>query len=796
MAFPVDILDDCSHEDLESSAEDYLSDLRCGDPRNPEFISLPGKGNIPVRLSMVGFVPLYGGDQTHKMLALFEPEDTLTAVAFYLADQWWAIEDIVRTSSPQREGILKVESLGERVVLYVLNRIIYRKLEMTKNEMPFLCHRSTDFAKIMWKKGEAVGFYSVKLAGSICSSYLTQRYHLPVLDTMFVRRRHREKDFGLQMLEDFVDSFSEDALGLRYPISMTLFTVCKQYLEKYPGDQELLWEIEGVGHWFQRTRIANRIQKEAHKTIEASPCEHSMSTTGETSLKATTEPEIGSKHSTETQHKTSTVQCMVDSNEDENAMEIQANIAEDYDITPVSTRTRSSQLKRPKIGRRIQEPEMEEDDGVIQTSLVRTVSVLHTSTNIEEYLENKAEESSDANPVHVLQEPAIPASPEESEETCKPPPCKLEDEGIAEHETLTSEITEERLAIGKETFSDGEVSVEPEDPNEEVRTVLFPVTVGSMETSLDIPTEQKTKQAIINGEITETVGIGSATGNTLSGGEFVAPENPERELFTVLVPVTVESLETSMDIPADQRTEPKSLSSVVADQMLAVKENKCTMVCDGEPSLETDNPEEDPCTDTDIGPAIVQPFNYSRDTSAEQAANPASMEISNDDNCSTDTNGNVAKEEQILEDKRVPESTDEAAAPPLARDPADNGLPYSVHSEALKESIASEASPDVVPLLQDTHQVAMHDAIGVYEGLKQGSVVVELKDVSSQHHTDGHKSQSEEQSEESAVEKVVESSSEEAEAPVRERRGLRRKAVGLRGRPRKRGRLAVKHSSN
>ncbi|XP_069483582.1 soluble lamin-associated protein of 75 kDa isoform X4 [Ambystoma mexicanum] len=736
MAFPVDILDDCSHEDLESSAEDYLSDLRCGDPRNPEFISLPGKGNIPVRLSMVGFVPLYGGDQTHKMLALFEPEDTLTAVAFYLADQWWAIEDIVRTSSPQREGILKVESLGERVVLYVLNRIIYRKLEMTKNEMPFLCHRSTDFAKIMWKKGEAVGFYSVKLAGSICSSYLTQRYHLPVLDTMFVRRRHREKDFGLQMLEDFVDSFSEDALGLRYPISMTLFTVCKQYLEKYPGDQELLWEIEGVGHWFQRTRIANRIQKEAHKTIEASPCEHSMSTTGETSLKATTEPEIGSKHSTETQHKTSTVQCMVDSNEDENAMEIQANIAEDYDITPVSTRTRSSQLKRPKIGRRIQEPEMEEDDGVIQTSLVRTVSVLHTSTNIEEYLENKAEESSDANPVHVLQEPAIPASPEESEETCKPPPCKLEDEG---------------------------------------------------------------------------------------------------------------------------RTEPKSLSSVVADQMLAVKENKCTMVCDGEPSLETDNPEEDPCTDTDIGPAIVQPFNYSRDTSAEQktapesqnsdfteelleavprtsnalsdgesvetgnpekenvvvpipvtiatssitldappdqAANPASMEISNDDNCSTDTNGNVAKEEQILEDKRVPESTDEAAAPPLARDPADNGLPYSVHSEALKESIASEASPDVVPLLQDTHQVAMHDAIGVYEGLKQGSVVVELKDVSSQHHTDGHKSQSEEQSEESAVEKVVESSSEEAEAPVRERRGLRRKAVGLRGRPRKRGRLAVKHSSN
>lgn len=40
MAFPVDMLDNYSHEDLESSAEDYMSDLRCGDPDNPEFLSV------------------------------------------------------------------------------------------------------------------------------------------------------------------------------------------------------------------------------------------------------------------------------------------------------------------------------------------------------------------------------------------------------------------------------------------------------------------------------------------------------------------------------------------------------------------------------------------------------------------------------------------------------------------------------------------------------------------------------------------------------------------------------------
>ena len=34
MAFPVDMLDNCSHEELENSAEDYMLDLRCGNPEN------------------------------------------------------------------------------------------------------------------------------------------------------------------------------------------------------------------------------------------------------------------------------------------------------------------------------------------------------------------------------------------------------------------------------------------------------------------------------------------------------------------------------------------------------------------------------------------------------------------------------------------------------------------------------------------------------------------------------------------------------------------------------------------
>lgn len=53
MAFPVDLLDNYSHEDLESSGEDYLSELRCGDPENPEYLSLVD--NIKVRLESLLF---------------------------------------------------------------------------------------------------------------------------------------------------------------------------------------------------------------------------------------------------------------------------------------------------------------------------------------------------------------------------------------------------------------------------------------------------------------------------------------------------------------------------------------------------------------------------------------------------------------------------------------------------------------------------------------------------------------------------------------------------------------------
>ncbi|XP_008525220.2 soluble lamin-associated protein of 75 kDa isoform X1 [Equus przewalskii] len=467
MAFPVDVLDTCSHEDLENSAEDYMSDLRCGDPENPECFSLLNV-TIPISLSNVGFVPLYGGDQTQKILALFAPEDSLTAVALYLADQWWAIDDIVKTSVPSREGLKQVRTLGERVVLYVLNRIIYRKQEMERNEIPFLCHSSTDYAKILWKKGEAIGFYSVKPTGSICASFLTQSYQLPVLDTMFVRKKYRGKDFGLHMLEDFVDSFTEDALGLRYPLSSLMYTACKQYFEKYPGDHELLWEVEGVGHWYQRMPVTRALQRETLKITAVSQNEAKRPVSGEYGLASVPEYEAGTED-----NQPSEMQLTIDSLKD-----AFASTSEGHDKTPVSTRTRSSQLKRPKIGKRFQDSEFSnsqgEDEKTPQTSPTASVNKLEstarTSESSEEFLEEEPEQSAiefedegsdkEARPVPETQPPPDKQDGEKESEL-EPVNGEIVDDTLktsltTEEEDSASEVLDEELKL--QSFSSGEDS--------------------------------------------------------------------------------------------------------------------------------------------------------------------------------------------------------------------------------------------------------------------------------------------------------------------------------------------------
>ncbi|KAK2911718.1 hypothetical protein Q8A67_003851 [Cirrhinus molitorella] len=257
MAFPVDILTNVDDEALELAAEEYMSQLPY---RNTEYLSLSDSKQIEIGLFNVSYVPLYGTDTTKKLLALFSPEDSNTVVGLYLLDQWWRVEDVLKTAEPSRTGLVKVSTLGERIVLYALNRIVLRN-EKSSGEVFFLCHCEDEAAKILWKDGEAIGFYSFKPKGSLCRNFVTHCYHLPVMDTIFVRKCHRGQGHGVKILEDFVGSFRNEYIGLKFPLSEAMYKVCEKYFSIYPADKEFLWEVQNIGSPFQRTLIANRLEK-------------------------------------------------------------------------------------------------------------------------------------------------------------------------------------------------------------------------------------------------------------------------------------------------------------------------------------------------------------------------------------------------------------------------------------------------------------------------------------------------------------------------------------------------------
>ncbi|XP_051924155.1 soluble lamin-associated protein of 75 kDa-like isoform X2 [Hippocampus zosterae] len=350
MKFPVDFLANVSQAELEASAHNYLNNLLHSNTDSAEQLILSDSTKVSVGISRVGYVPLYGSSDKKRMLALFSPADPLTAVALYLLDQWWTVDDILKTCDLARDGVVEVETVGERIVLYVLNRVIYRVREMnSEEELPFLCHGEKDYAKICWSNGEAVGFYSVKPSGSLHNYLSTRRYQLPVMDSLFVRKCHRGNGFGLRMLEDFVLSFQDGRVGLRYPLTKAMYKMCEKYLCQYPGDTDLLWEVEGVGGPNQTFNISKRVQTidlravSADLLLTAKPQE----VTRETKKEVANEP-IATKQTKEAKsmaYKVETLQEEV----------LVCSVSRDTSDKPVATQTTSSGQKQAKTADKIAE---------------------------------------------------------------------------------------------------------------------------------------------------------------------------------------------------------------------------------------------------------------------------------------------------------------------------------------------------------------------------------------------------------------------------------------------------------
>ncbi|XP_037767216.1 protein FAM169B isoform X4 [Chelonia mydas] len=200
--YPVDILAS-NPEVIQEAAEAYYEKLLQQASSSPEFFSIPGEEKVKLEDSCMCFLPVYREDPKYKILVLTDPQDKERVLAIYLNQSWWPIEDIVKTADSSREGLIQVQTFGERIVLFVLNYIIFGMLERSSaNDTFFVSHSAQESAKIFWRKGDAVAFYTVKMK------------------------------------------------------------VCQKFLQTHPEEQDRLWEVEAPGDWSQRVSIWLKIQLE------------------------------------------------------------------------------------------------------------------------------------------------------------------------------------------------------------------------------------------------------------------------------------------------------------------------------------------------------------------------------------------------------------------------------------------------------------------------------------------------------------------------------------------------------
>ncbi|XP_015997316.2 protein FAM169B isoform X2 [Rousettus aegyptiacus] len=271
--YPVDVLED-DPEGQQAAALAYYARLRQGAQPTTEAFSLPTGEQVKLAASSVRFCPLHRDEPQHRLLVLLNPQDTKTVVAVYIKGSWWSTEDVLRTSDPAREGLVKVQSFGERIVLFILNVIIFGRLErkLDDDDMFFLPHSAKEQAKILWRDGAAVGFYTTKMKGSLCGDGTGACYLLPVFDTVFVRRRHRRQGLGVAMLQDFCETFGEEeALGISWPVSPAMYQVCRKFLCARPEERGRLWEVEPPGAWGQRGSIWLKVQLRQPRLLNSRP---------------------------------------------------------------------------------------------------------------------------------------------------------------------------------------------------------------------------------------------------------------------------------------------------------------------------------------------------------------------------------------------------------------------------------------------------------------------------------------------------------------------------------------------
>ncbi|XP_029009687.1 protein FAM169B isoform X2 [Betta splendens] len=250
--YPVDF-PSVEDTDLTIAAEQYMSSLVSGRPNN-EWFELPQTPKVAITANNVRYLQLFDDGQPQcAVVALHAPNDPAKVLALYLHDKWWSVDEVLRTSNNSRSGLVLVQATTERLIVFLLSQVVERS---SKEKGQFSLHPRTENIKLLWRDGQAVGFYTTKRKGSLCDSWSGHCYPLSILDTVLVRSSWRRRGLGLQMLEDFCSSFpTEEFLGLSSPLSPSMVAVCRRFLQQHEDLQQRLYEVEAPGTWTQRRNI-------------------------------------------------------------------------------------------------------------------------------------------------------------------------------------------------------------------------------------------------------------------------------------------------------------------------------------------------------------------------------------------------------------------------------------------------------------------------------------------------------------------------------------------------------------
>ncbi|MEQ2275626.1 hypothetical protein XENORESO_006266 [Xenotaenia resolanae] len=129
--YPID-LPSVDHTELTSASENYMASLNATPSNHKWFGSLLTSKKIAITPANISQFQLFEDDHTAcTVLALHPTHDQTQVLALYLHNQWWELDDVLRTSSKSRHGLQPVskimpESVKTSLFLHLKEQHIYR----------------------------------------------------------------------------------------------------------------------------------------------------------------------------------------------------------------------------------------------------------------------------------------------------------------------------------------------------------------------------------------------------------------------------------------------------------------------------------------------------------------------------------------------------------------------------------------------------------------------------------------------------------------------------------------------